>query len=169
MALPPSGEMPVYFQHIDQIHLDWTPSLQTDQSSTLDELTSQAEQSLEGEVNEFWTAWLKPEDKLLVLRIAYPSVSDWNSDCISDEDETCYNFEEFTKPAPDLPNLKIDLDEQAKAYTAFLSAINKKSWISGVISWGYYAPVILHDKSISIHGKPAEEVIQHWFTGFLER
>jgi len=103
------------------------------------------------------------------LRIAYPSVYGWNSDCTSGEDETCYKFDEFTKPAPNLPNLKTDLDEQAKAYTAFLSAINKKSWISGVISWGYYAPVILHDKSISIHGKPAEEVIQHWFTEFLEK
>ena len=169
MTLPPSGEIPVYFQHIDQIHLNWSPLLQLDQSSTLDDLTSQAEQSLEGEINEFWTAWLKPEDKLLILRIAYPSVSGWNSDCAPGEDEICYDFDEFTNPAPNLPNLDIDLDEQAKAYTAFLSAINKKSWISGVISWGYYAPVVLHDKSISIHGKPAEEIIQHWFTEFLER
>jgi hypothetical protein len=68
-----------------------------------------------------------------------------------------------------LPNLKTDLDEQAKAYTAFLSAINKINWISGVISWGYYAPVVLHDKSISIHGKPAEEILQHWFSEFLEK
>jgi hypothetical protein len=85
------------------------------------------------------------------------------------EDETCYDFDEFTKPAPNLPNLSTDFDEQAKAYTAFLSAINNKSWISGVISWGYYAPVVLHDKSISIHGKPAEDILQDWFTEFLER
>jgi len=169
MALPPEGNIPGYFQHIDQIHLIWSPSLQSDQSLTQDELTDLAEQSLDGEINEFWSTWLKPEDKLLILRIAYPSVSGWNSDCDPVEDETCYDFDEFTKPAPNLPNLSTDLDEQAKAYTAFLSAINNKSWISGVISWGYYAPVILHDKSISIHGKPAEDILQDWFTEFLER
>ncbi|MGB2954424.1 MAG: hypothetical protein WBB64_00505 [Anaerolineales bacterium] len=169
MALPPNGNIPGYFQHIDQIHLNWSPSLVSDQSLTQDELTNLAEQSLDGEINEFWSAWLKPEDKLLILRIAYPSVSGWNSDCDPLEDETCCDFAEFTKPAPNLPNLSTDLDEQAKAYTAFLSAINNKSWISGVISWGYYAPVILHDKSISIHGKPAEDILQDWFTEFLEK
>ncbi len=169
MALPPSGEIPGYFQYIDQIHLNWSPSLQSDQSSAQDDFTALAEQSLEGEINEFWSAWLKPEDKLIILRIAYPSVSGWNSDCDTSENETCYDIYEFTNPAPYLPNLKTDLDEQAKAYTAFLSAISKINWISGVISWGYYAPVVLHDKSISIHGKPAEEILQHWFSEFLEK
>jgi hypothetical protein len=93
-------------------------------------------------------------------------VSDWGTDCDAEETETCQGLAVFTNPAPSVPDFEIDLDNQAIIYTAYLSAINGKNWVSGIISWGYYAPVILHDKSISIHGKPAENVLQHWFTEF---
>ena len=53
--------------------------------------------------------------------------------------------------------------EQALAYQVYLSSAPRKSWVSGIISQGYYAPAILHDKSISIHGKPAENLLQEWF------
>jgi hypothetical protein len=56
---------------------------------------------------------------------------------------------------------------QAKAYDAVLAAINTQDWIDGVISAGYYPPTILHDKSTSIHGKPAEGVLRSWYSLFL--
>jgi hypothetical protein len=36
-----------------------------------------------------------------------------------------------------------------------------------VVSDGYYPPISLQDKSISIHGKPARGVVWFWFGRFL--
>jgi hypothetical protein len=70
-------------------------------------------------------------------------------------------------PAPDYPLLEVDLKAQAQAYDAVLAAINSQDWIDGVISSGYYPPTVLHDKSTSVHGKPAEGVLRSWYTRFL--
>ncbi len=166
MSLPTSGHKPVYFQHIDQIHLNWSPSLNAEAS--LEDIKAQALDSLDGNVNQFWSSWLKPENKLLILRIAYPSVSGWDPDCIENEENTCIELYEFTSPAPEISNLTIDLDQQARVLSALLSAVNEKSWISGIVSWGYYAPAVLHDQSISIHGKPAEDILMYWLTEIRE-
>jgi len=37
------------------------------------------------------------------------------------------------------------------------------TWVSGLISRGYYPPAVLADRSNSIHGKPVEDVISAWF------
>jgi hypothetical protein len=98
------------------------------------------------------------------LRIAYPSVSGWISTCIPDEETTCYSLDDFSDPAPDLQDLSLDLIEQEKTYSILLRAAEDKNWVSGIISRGFYTPTILHDKSISIHGKPTEEIIKIWFS-----
>ncbi|MCJ7733957.1 MAG: hypothetical protein MUP11_05355, partial [Anaerolineales bacterium] len=152
-----------YLDHVDQIHLNWTPSLNVSQSSTLEEISNLAILSLDEEIEFFWSDWLKPKDKLLVLRIAYPSVSGWVSDCNSAADEACYPLASFTEPGVEIPDIETGFSEQALVYQALISSAVKKSWVSGIISRGYYAPVILHDKSISIHGKPAEDVLRQWF------
>jgi len=60
----------------------------------------------------------------------------------------------------------IDLQTQSDQYNLLLSAAGAREWISGFISRGYYPPVRLQDDSPSIHGKPAEAVIQYWFGGW---
>jgi hypothetical protein len=122
-----------------------------------------AQESLDGEVSSFWNSWFKGSEKELVLSIAYPSVSGWVSDCNQDESQGCYSLEDFKLPAPDIPDLEVGFSEQSAAYQALLYCASKRDWVSGVISRGYYAPVILLDKSISIHGKPAEGLIWAWF------
>ena len=169
MSLPSNNHIPSYFQYIDQVHLNWLPAIQSDPSISMNDLTTQAAYSLDGEINQFWTTWLKPEDKQLILRIAYPSVVGWEAECTAAENENCVDLAAFTNPAPGVPNLEINLDEQAKAYTALLSAVYNKDWVAGVVSRGYYAPAVLHDKSISIHGKPAEGVIEYWFSEIVPK
>ena len=166
MSLPTQNWKPSYFEYIDQVHLNWVPTLQAEISPAQEDLTDRAIQSLDGEVYNFWSTWLKPDDKLLVLRIAYPSVAGWNSNCVTAENESCYDLNDFSKPAPEIPELSLGLFDQEKAYSALLSAANSKSWVSGITSWGYYAPAVLHDKSVSIHGKPAESILQVWFAEF---
>jgi hypothetical protein len=165
MSLPETKVLPGYLDYIDQIHLNWNPVIQPEQSTSLEEINLQVLDSLNGEVNEFWTEWLKTDEKELVLRIAYPSVAGWIRDCSDQESTSCYQLSAFTEPAPIIPDLQADYSLQAKIYTALISTASKKSWISGIISRSYFAPVVLHDKSISIHGKPAEIILSQWFGG----
>ncbi len=163
MSLPSGDKAPDYFEHVDQVHLNWNPGLAITPETTLEELVNTANLSLDGDVYEFWSNWLKPDNKLLVLRVLYPSVSGWNPDCYYDGDGPCYSISTFTSPAPIVMEYDTGFSEQALAYQAFLSTAPKKNWVSGIISRGYYAPAVLHDKSISIHGKPAEDLLRKWF------
>ena len=44
-----------------------------------------------------------------------------------------------------------------------LNAINTRPWVGGIISRGYYPPAMLQDKSASVHGKPAADLLWYWF------
>ena len=163
MSIPQDGQKPSYLEEVDQIHLNWRPSLDVASPPDLEELTGLATASLDGEVQEFWSSWLKANQKRLILNIAYPSVSGWQSDCLEEEEQPCYQLDDFFLPAPDIAGLESGFAEQAAAYQAMLSTATTKEWISGVISTGYYSQAVLHDKSISVHGKPAEELLWRWF------
>lgn len=163
MSLPAGQYRPTYLNQVDQIFLDWNPSFVADSFSDLEELTSLAMSSLDNEVYDFWAAWLEADGTELIVNIAYPSVSGWQFDCSASENLTCYDLSWFTDPAPRIDGLETGFAEQAAAYQAMLSTASTKEWISGIVSKGYYAQAILHDKSISIHGKPAEELLWRWF------
>ncbi len=162
MSLPSKETAPNYFEHVDQVNLNWNPKLFITPETSLEELVNTANLSLDGEVHDFWSNWLQPDNKSLVLQIQYPSVSGWNPDC-SDEFSPCYPLSTFSSPAPIVADIGTGFSEQALAYQVFLSTAPKKNWVSGIISQGYYAPAVLHDKSISIHGKPAEDLLRVWF------
>jgi len=164
MSLPSDGSLPDHFEHVDQVHLNWNPDIAITSETTLEELINTANLSLDGEIYDFWMSWLKPDSKGLVMRVLYPSASGWNPGCLhSDTDQPCYPVSAFMSPAPSISDYETGFSEQALAYQVYLSTIPKKSWISGIISQGYYAPAVLHDKSISIHGKPAENLLKEWY------
>lgn len=163
MSLPEGNQKPSYLNQVDQIYLEWNPSLNVESFSDLEELTSMALDSLDGEVYDFWESWLNPDQIELSLSIAYPSVSGWQMDCPDPDIGPCYELSAFTSPAPNITNLEPGFAEQAVAYQAMVSTAATKEWISGIVSRGYFSQAILHDKSISIHGKPAEELLWSWF------
>jgi len=163
MSLPRNKTKPRYIEHIDQVHLAWSPPLTGDDPVSLEEKTAAAEEALGENVYPFWETWIKPGNKNLVLSVAYPSVEGGTRQCLEVEGDTCLSPSSLNEPAPNLPDLPTNFQGQTQAYQANLMAISDQDWISGLISRGYYAPVVLHDASISIHGKPAAEVIKVWF------
>jgi hypothetical protein len=163
MSLPKHDNKPGFFEYIDQIHLNWTPDLQSADLASLEVLINLSQDSIDGEINDFWDDWFQEDQKDLILRISYPSASNWTNTCPIDQDIPCYQLADFSYPAPDLPEVDLDFSLQARVYTSLISTAVKKSWVSGIIANGYYAPAILHDKSISIHGKPAELILSQWF------
>ncbi len=73
----------------------------------------------------------------------------------------------LNRPNADIGTVSLDLQTQADLYEALLTAINGRPWIGGLVSRGYYPPAALQDKSASIHGKPAADILWYWFPRML--
>ena len=163
MPLPGNDIRPRYFKHIDQVYLVWSPALREEEPASLEEMTQAAQDALKDQVQPLWDSWLKEDDIRLVLNIAYPSVQGGSRACLPVDGEDCIPPSTLTDPAPLASSLAVDYQEQTRSYAAILNAIQGEDWISGIISRGYYPPVILHDASTSIHGKPAASMLSAWF------
>ncbi len=163
-SLPVSSNPPGFLEDVDLVYVNWFPDLEISTEMDLEELANAAVQSLEEDLQPCWENWAEPLEKKLILRISYPSVRGWKQTCGEDDPGPCFDPEVFFSPAPLDLELEVGFAEQALAYQILLSTATRTDWISGIVARGYYAPAVLHDKSISIHGKPAENVLRDWFT-----
>jgi hypothetical protein len=156
---------PPFLDMVDEIYLLWSAPLASQPGASMEELQVQAGATLDQEVLPFQQQVAKP----LILALAYPSIDQAATGCIAIQGGTCLDYDLLDPANQDITELNLNLQEQARAYNAVLSAINDRIWINGVISTGYYPPAILRDKSVSIHGKPAGGVLWYWSSQFLGR
>ena len=105
-------------------------------------------------------------NKPLLIGINYASVAGAEKGCV-DTGEGCVAFSQLSPPyLVDVPGA-VDLQTQVAIYHAFLTAINDRPWVDGFITRGFYPAVPLQDKSSSVHGKPAGDVVWFWFSQML--
>jgi hypothetical protein len=158
---------PPFLDAIDQVYLLWSPPLSSQTDALEPALHAEAARLLDERVLPFYLEFGKP----IILAISYPSAEGSMTSCLSDplteNGQGCLNPELLSRPFADIPSITIDLAEQADIYNALLVAINERSFISGFVSRGYYLPAVLLDKSNSVHGKPAGNVIWYWFPRLL--
>jgi len=163
---------PEFISEVDLLYVLWSAPLadppgeaaSAETAPTLAEMQARAEKLLSTDLYAMWVAWqLGKAQKDLVIGLAYPSLQGAATGCLADPILTCVPPESLDYPAPDYPLLEVDLGVQARAYNAVLAAASQHGWISGIVTRGYYPPAVLLDKSTSIHGKPAEEVLMAWF------
>lgn len=159
---------PEFLDSLDQIIVTWSAPLASNEEVTAADLQAEATRILNNGIYSLWLTW-KPDsdDKSIVINLAYPSASGVLTGCLPDPIVECLPPRSLNYPAPDYPLLEVDMTAQAQAYDAVLAAINAQDWIDGVVSSGYYPPTVLHDKSTSVHGKPAEGVLRSWYTRYL--
>jgi hypothetical protein len=163
-VIEPTG----FIQDVDTLYILWSLPLSEDPDPTQQEMQSKVKRILSTDLYALYLSWqLGTKKNNIVINLAYPSVQGGTTECLSDPMMDCIDPQLLDYPAPDLPLHDTNLDLQARTYNAMLTAISQFSWIDGVISRGYYVPTILHDKSTSIHGKPAEEVLSAWFNIIL--
>ncbi len=166
-ALPSSQaseNSPAFLENVDLIYLQFSSPLSNKLDPTQQELEAEAARILDNEIFPLQAELGKP----LILSVEYPSADGGNTGCLDDpERDSCLEFRSLSRPNDDIPTIAIDLQEQTDIYSALLNAANARDWISGFISRGYYPPAALQDKSTSIHGKPAEEVIKTWYPQLL--
>jgi hypothetical protein len=93
-------------------------------------------------------AWArKKKRKLLFTEVGYPSL-----------DGAAVHPWDYTQGTP------VDLEEQRRAYRAFVRAWTGVGELAGVVFWDWYGKGGPKSKRYTPHGKPAEQVIKRWFT-----
>jgi hypothetical protein len=154
---------PPFLDAVDQVYILWSAPLATQPNASLDEMQAQAASIFDQEILPFQQLIGKP----IIIAISYPSIDRGSTGCNAILGDGCLNYDTLILPNPDIQDLSLNLQDQANAYNAVLSAINDHSWISGYVSMGYYPPAVLQDKSTSIHGKPASGVLWYWSQKYL--
>jgi Carboxypeptidase regulatory-like domain/Glycoside Hydrolase Family 113 len=142
----------------DAIYLMWSAPLASAPGASVSDMTARAGQLLDNEIAPLQSLLGKP----LVLGLTYPSAVGGETACLSDGEGGCLSSSALDQPN-DPAAANVDLQVQADIYEAMLEAVNSRSFISGLISRGYYPPATLQDKSTSIHGKPAADLLWYWF------
>ena len=155
---------PEFLNAVDQVYVLWSAPLDDEVDVATEALQAEAARLIATEIKALQTSI---GSKPIIISMAYPSVEGAFTGCLLDPFVECLSPEALNYPAPDVPLLIVNFVEQAKAYDAVLAAINQFDWINGVVSRGYYIPAVLQDKSTSVHGKPAEDVLQYWYGHFL--
>jgi hypothetical protein len=155
---------PAFLDEVDQIYVLFSPPLSTQPDPVRSDLQAEAAKLLDTGLMPFQVRFSKP----VILGIAYASADGASTGCLPGPQEgVCLNVDALVRPNNDVPMVLADLGEQADLYSAVLAAVNERTWISGIVSRGYYPPADLQDKSISMHGKPAQEILKTWFAGLL--
>jgi hypothetical protein len=154
---------PDFLQEADGVYLLWSAALSHEDSPSKAEITAKAGKLLDHEVASFQSSLKKP----LILALAYPSAAGSATGCLSDGSDNCLDWQALSRPKPDINSVTLNLGVQSDLYEAVLNAINTRPWVAGIVSRGFYPPVALEDKSASVHGKPAADILWYWFPRLL--
>ena len=152
-----------FLNDIDGIYLLWGLKLSDSPNPSKTELTNEAGRLMDTNVSPLASLVGKP----VIIAVAYPSVDGAASRCISDGRGGCLRWTQLSPPNMNATNAPVNLALQSDIYEAMLTAINQRQWVGGIVSRGYYPPTILQDKSASIHGKPAADILWYWYPRLL--
>jgi hypothetical protein len=157
-------EAPVnILRDVDAVYLLWFAKLSDQPNPNKADLAAEAGRLLDNNIAPIQIQVNKP----FVLGLSYPSSNYSATGCIPDGNGGCLYWTALSRPNADLSTVNLDLQQQADIYDAVFNALNTRTWVSGLVSRGYFTPVALRDKSASIHGKPAADLLWYWFPRLL--
>src|SRR5215216_1721450 len=139
----------------DAVYLLWFAKLSDQPNPSKADMTAEAGRLLDNNVFTVQSQVNKP----LIIALSYPSSTYSATGCIPNGSGGCLDWTALNRPNPDIGTVNLDLQQQFDIYDAVFNAANARPWVSGLISRGYYVPVALQDKSASIHGKPAADLL----------
>jgi hypothetical protein len=158
------GSPPPFLDAVDGLYVQFSPPLTSSTEPTIDEMYFEAARLLDEGLLPLQTQTGLP----MIIAAAYPSADGAGTACLKlPGQENCLDWQALSRPKADIGEIAIDLQEQADIYSALLRAVNERPWITGFVSRGYYPPAVLQDKSLSVHGKPAENVLSYWYPQLL--
>ena len=154
---------PVFLDAVDRIYVLFNPPLTTVANAGRADLQNEAARLLDTGIQPLQARF----GKAITVGVAYPSADGAAIACLPNPAGGCLSWDALARPQADLSTVSIDMGEQADIYSAVLAAVNARDWVTGFISQGFYPPVTLQDKSSSVRGKPAQEVLKYWFPRIL--
>jgi hypothetical protein len=156
--------LPQFVDAVDRLYLLWSIPLADSPDSDISNLASRAARFLESEIFPLELTLGKP----VILALSYPSAAGSLIGCVVDqsqpEDAECIRYSLLDSSNPEIPGVQIDLAGQVLAYQAVMQAINDRPWIDGIVSRGYDPSAALQNYSISVRGKPSEDLLKFWFS-----
>ncbi len=147
----------------DAVYLLWFAKLSDQPNPNKGDMFAEAGRLLDNNVAPIQVQVNKP----FVIGLSYPASTYSATGCIPNGSGGCLYWTALSRPNADLGSVNLDLQQQVDIYDAVFNAVNARSWVSGLVSRGYFAPVALQDKSASIHGKPAADLLWYWFPRLL--
>lgn len=150
-------------QDTDGVYLLWFAKLTDVQTPNKADLLAEAGRLLDENLAPVQGQVNKP----FIIAVSYPSSTYSATGCIPDGKGGCSDWTALNRPNADLSTVNLDMQQQVDLYDAMFNAINTRPWVSGFVSRGYFEPVALLDKSASVHGKPAADLLWYWFPRLL--
>lgn len=150
-------------RNTDGMYLLWFAKLSDSASPNKTDMIAEAGRLLDENVFPVHAQVGKP----VVIGLSYPSSTHSATGCIPNGSGGCLDWTVLNQPNPDIGSVSLDLQQQFDIYDAMLNAVNGRSWVSGIVSRGYFPPVALQDKSASVHGKPAADLLWYWYPRLL--
>lgn len=147
-----------FLQSSDGIYLLWDAPLASQAGASKTDMANAAGAFLDNEISPLASVL----DKRVILALAYPAASGAATGCLSDGRGGCLDWTALDQPN-NPASVSLDLQGQSDIYEAMLNALNARPWLDGIVSRGYYPPAMLQDKSASVHGKPAADLLWYWF------
>lgn len=155
--------LPDWVDKFDGVYVLWHASIADNFEYDITEVTDQTGDLMDTDIYPIYEQYKKP----IIIATNYAAVEGALQGCFEYEN-SCIAFANLDQPQADKYHpLEINNQVQVDAYTALLSVINQRDWISGFASQGYYPPAALRDNSSSIHGKPGADVLWYWYPRIL--
>jgi hypothetical protein len=150
--------IPDFMDSVDAIMLRWRVPLSSDVGGDVEQMSELILPTL-----DLWIARTERFNRPIWLNLDYASVQGGAAACPPAPDGSCRDTDEFIAGADADPDLAVEMLEQANAINAMFLAGHDRPGITGYLINGYNPSAVLWDKSTSIYGKPAEDVLRYWF------
>lgn len=150
---------PPFLDAVDEIRVYWHAPLGSGTETSPAEMQASASRLL----NDTLLATPGLAGRPIVLSVEYLSIDGTATACAPAPDGSCRPPTAFDSGAVVDPDLQIDLTEQAQAINAVLAEAYARSQVTGFYVRGYNPAVAQQDRSASVNGKPAQDVLRYWY------
>jgi hypothetical protein len=150
-------DLPPFIDTVDQVHIYWHPSLATDLKGVAG-MQNQAALRLDQLLANRVLQGIP-----IILNVEYLSIEGGANGCAPAPDGSCRAPSDFDFGQQVDPDLALNLEEQALAINAVLLEAYNRDRIQGFYVRRFNLLAELQDKSASVYGKPAGDVIWYWF------
>ncbi len=149
--------LPSFLQELDGIYLLWDGIPGYDPVAAQQTIVNQVAAQVSNEEIEYLSSLGKP----VIVGLWIESSAGITQVC---PEETTYCQDEMANDTTEQLK-KLDLQMQVNIYNGAIDYFSNQSWVTGIVSRGFYPPAELLDTSASVHGKPASQTLSVWFLG----